>query len=416
MRADGKTRRRSARAGTRRFKIKHELIAGQEAELLQLIRAREGLSRIDLARTLKLAPSTIGIYVDHLVSEGFLFEGKKMAREFGRPPTILALNPQGGRFIGVDFEARNIMAVAVDFSQRPLKQIHQTIGAGDTVEQILVKIEKSIEEALEGDGRKVLGIGVGVPGTIDPAHGVALHYKHIKGWNHVPLVTRLAERFGIPVFLENNIRTMALAELWFGQGRGARNFICLGVRSGIAAGIIINGQIYRGANNRAGEIRDWPCALVPARNGGGDPPAQFATLEEIVSFQAIRERLAKQERRGEAFLNTRGSDAVLAYLVAGVEQGDKDILAMLEGIAEVLALVTAQLNTVFNPEKFILAGVFTALGNQVIERLQHHLGRFAPGGERPRVVNTELGDFNGALGAAALAVHQWKPREVGQPA
>src|SRR5208337_1018016 len=148
MRADGKTRRRSARAGTRRFKIKHELIAGQEAELLQLIRAREGLSRIDLARTLKLAPSTIGIYVDHLVSEGFLFEGKKMAREFGRPPTALALNPQGGRFIGVDFEARNIMATAVDFSQKPLQQYHGTITAADSIEVILAKIEHSICEVL----------------------------------------------------------------------------------------------------------------------------------------------------------------------------------------------------------------------------------------------------------------------------
>jgi N-acetylglucosamine repressor len=412
MRAEGKTRRRTARGGSRHFKIKHELIAGQEAELLQLIRAREGLSRIDLARTLRLAPSTIGIYVDHLVSEGFIFEGKKIEREFGRPPTILALNPQGGRFIGIDFEARNIMAVAVDFSQRPLKQIHETIAAGDSVEQILRKIEDTIEAALSGDDRRVLGIGVGVPGTIDPVKGVASNYKHIKGWHNVPLVARLSERFHVPVFLENNIRTMALAELWFGQGRGARNFICLGVRSGIAAGIIVDGQIYRGANNRAGEIREWPC--TPALNG--ELPAAsipFATLEETASFQAIRERLAHQERRGEALQNTRGSDAVLAYLLAAVQEGDKEIIGMLEGMAETLALVVTQLNAALNPEKFILAGVFTALGNFFLERLQHYLQRFTPA-PPPRVVNSELGDFNGALGAAALAVHQWKPIEAKQ--
>jgi predicted NBD/HSP70 family sugar kinase len=414
MRAEGKTRRRTAREGSGRFKIKRELIAGQEAELLQLIRSREGLSRIDLARTLKLAPSTIGIYVDHLVSEGFIFEGKKMERDFGRPPTILALNPQGGRFIGIDFEARNIMAVAVDFSQRPLKQIHETIAAGDSVEQILGKIEDAIKATLAGDDRRVLGIGVGVPGTIDPVKGVALHYQHIKGWNNVPLVARLSERFRVPVFLENNIRTMALAELWFGQGRGSRDFICLGVRSGIAAGIIVDGQIYHGANNRAGQIREWPCAL-PVRESEILPTApSFATLEETASFQAIRERLARHERRGEALLNTRGSDAVLAYLLAGVQEGDREIITLLEGAAETLALVITQLNTAFNPEKFILAGVFTALGNYFLERLQHYFRHFAPA-DSPRVINSELGDFNGALGAAALAVHQWKPVETKQP-
>src|SRR5512136_2352693 len=117
MPAAKKLQRRSPRP--KRFKIKRELIASQEAELLLRIRAEEGLSRVELARSLHLSPSTIGIYVEHLVEEGFLFEGRAAERCFGRPPTILALNPRAGRFIGVDFEARNIMAIAVDFSQRP---------------------------------------------------------------------------------------------------------------------------------------------------------------------------------------------------------------------------------------------------------------------------------------------------------
>src|SRR5436190_16467423 len=110
-----------------RFKIKHETIALQQADLLRRVRAREGMSRVELARGLNLAPSTVGIYVDHLVDEGYLFEGKATERESGRPPTILALNPHGGRFIGVDFEARNIMAVSVDFSQKRIKEFHGTI-------------------------------------------------------------------------------------------------------------------------------------------------------------------------------------------------------------------------------------------------------------------------------------------------
>ena len=148
----------------RRFKIKRETIANQQAELLLRIRAQEGLSRVDLARSLNLAPSTVGIYVDHLVEEGYLFEGRAAERDFGRPPTILALNPRGGRFIGVDFEARNIMATAVDFSQRPLKQFHDTIAVAEPVEKILEKIEHAIETVSVDDDREVLAIGVGAMG------------------------------------------------------------------------------------------------------------------------------------------------------------------------------------------------------------------------------------------------------------
>src|SRR5580693_4773635 len=135
---------RTVRSGPRRFKIKQETIAHLEGDLLRRIRAQEGLSRVELARDLNLAPSTVGIYVDHLIEEGFLSESKRVGSEFGRPPAALALNPQGGRFIGVDFEARNIMATSVDFSQKPLKRFHDTISQTDSVEHILEKIEHAI--------------------------------------------------------------------------------------------------------------------------------------------------------------------------------------------------------------------------------------------------------------------------------
>lgn len=402
MAIENKVRRRSPRRSVGRFKIKQETIAGQHADLLRHIRAREGLSRVELARALNLAPSTVGIYVDYLVEEGFLFEGKPAEREFGRPPTILGLNPQGGRFIGVDFEARNLMAVAVDFSQRPLKQFHDTISQAEPVENILRKIEHAIETVSADDDRKVLGIGVGVPGVIDQVKGIALSYKHIKGWHNVPLMTRLAQRFGVPVFVENTIRTMALAELWFGQGRGLRNFICLGVRSGLGAGIIIDGQVYHGADNRAGEIGDWPCRLDKA-NGAvalqGTKP--FTRLEDIASLQWLRHQLA-----GSAEAE---SELPLEALVRAASAGDEVVLGFLDQVAQAFGPALNQLNCAFNPEKIILAGALTAFGELFQRRLEQSLRAFAPPSGTPPVVQTLLGPFNGAIGAAALAVHEWKP-------
>jgi predicted NBD/HSP70 family sugar kinase len=389
--------RSPARSISRRFKIKQESIAHIEGDLLRKVRAQEGLSRTELARSLGLAPSTVGIYVDHLIEEGFLSEGKRVGREFGRPPTALGLNAQGGRFIGVDFEARNIMATAVDFSQKPLRQFHDTIATADTVERILEKIENAICEVMGESGHRVLAIGVGVPGSIDPKDGVAHYYKHIRGWHNISLVELLTARFRVPVFLENNIRSMALAELWFGQGRGLQDFICLGMRSGIGAGIIIDGHIYHGSNNLAGEVGDWPCVANDQKHPDG-----FATLEEIASLRGIQASLA-----GESSL--AGGEFNISQLQKTAQEGNKNVEALLDRLARTLGLVLSQLNCAFNPGKIILAGVFPAFGNVFLEKLREHFRAASRAQELPRLVISDLGEFNGAIGAAALAVHEWKP-------
>jgi glucokinase len=383
------------------------MIAGVQADLLRRVRAHEGLSRAELARSLNLAPSTIGIYVDHLIEEGFLFEGKPAERNFGRPPTILGLNPRGGRFIGVDFEARNIMAESVDFSQKPLKQFHDTLSGADSAENVLRKIEHAIETVLADDGREVLGIGVGVPGVIDPVKGVALHYEHIRGWSDVPLVAKLRGRFKVPVFLENNIRSMALAELWFGQGRGVRNFICLGVRSGIGAGIVVDGQIYHGRSNRAGEIRDWPCGIADSRPRRGLRGRW--TLENIISFKPIQNRVARSERPCTSSFIAPGTEVPLEYFIQAAQAGDKVVNRFLGDTARRLGLTLSQLVCVFDPEKIILAGALPMFGESFLGGIERLMEWYLP--KRPQVVYSSLGEFNGALGAAALAVHEWKPSE-----
>lgn len=396
---ENKAQKNAAPSGPRRFKIKHETIAHLEGDLLRRIRAREGLSRVELARDLNLAPSTVGIYVDHLIEEGFLTESRRVGKEFGRPPTALALNSAGGQFIGVDFEARNIMATAVDFSQKPLKQHHSTITAADSIEVILSKIEHSICEVLSEDGRRVLAIGVGVPGVIDPVHGVARQYKHIRGWNHIPLAQRLSERFGVPVFLENNIRSMALAELWFGQGRGLEDFICLGMRSGIGAGVIVDGHVYHGSNNLAGEIGDWPCV-----SGAGG--AEVSSLEEIASWRGIQAALAAA---GVSQLTAEGEEFGVEQLLKAAQDGDQTVLLLLERLARTLGLVISQLNHAFNPGKIILAGTLPSFGDVFLARLTDCFRQASRSADLPPLTMSALGKFNGAIGAAALAVHQWKP-------
>ena len=409
---------KSTRNKVRRLKIKRKAVANLEGELLRRVRADDGLSRVDLARELHLAPSTVGAYVDRLIGEGFLFEWQRAERDFGRPPTLLALNPKGGRFVGVDFEAHNIMVTLVDFSQQPLRQIHRTIRPADSVEQIIGKIEQSISEMMGGCAREVLGIGIGVPGTIDPKNQIALAYGHIKGWKNIPLGERLTKKFKVDVFLENNIRSMALAEMWFGQARGLENFVCLGIRTGIAAGIVVRGRVLHGKNNMAGEVGDWLCPVAPierklngARNSWSC--AGLEPLEAIASVPAILETINEgSKKNGGPRVSDKKGDLTFGEVSRAATAGNKLVCQVLENVAQTLGWVVCQIDAVFNPQKVILAGSLVTLGDALLDPLRKAVERFSSEmhQEPPVVVNSELGEFNGALGAAALALHEWKPK------
>jgi len=398
-------------------KLSPEQTTSIESEILRRVRARPGISRVALARDLRIAASTAGNYVGRLITEGFLTESEKAEREAGRPPTTLRLNPEGGQFIGVDFEARNIMAMAVDFSDRPLKHVHNTIEKSNTVAEILKKIERSIVDVLADNTNRPLAIGIGVPGLVDAFHGVALQYKHINQWRNVALTEPLAKKFGVPVYLENCVRSMALAEMWFGQGRGERDFICLGIRTGIGAGIVAGGQLQRGGACHAGEIGRWrvswpnsPLArFFKGRHVDGEPDAE---LEDVASVRAIVAALERARvAREKTILSSQRKPLAFADVVRAAQQRDTLTMQIIEASAEMLGRAVSQLIFALNPSKVIIAGPLTLLGDSLLHPLRAAVKKALRTYETdiPMILNSTMGEFNGALGAAALAVHQWKP-------
>jgi glucokinase len=398
---------------------KHQFVANLEADILLRVRARQDLSRVELASQLKLAPSTVGAYVDRLIAEGFLVEWQKPERDYGRPPTLLALNPGGGFFVGVDFDAQKLLATIVDFSDRPIRQIQKNIVSSDTADQVIGKIEQSIQELTNGQMKDVLGIGIGVPGSTDVQQQIALGYAHIQGWENIPLGKLLSQHFKLDVFLENNIRSMALAELWFGQGRGLDTFVCLGIRTGIAAGIISRSELLHGEKNLAGEIRGWLCPVGPI-NRQKSPPQQsgawgcagLQTLEKIASVPAILKRIRDGINAGqETVLISLGETFNFEDVIYAAAKNDALVIGVLAEVAQTLGWVCCQLNGLFNPPKIILAGPLVELGDSFLRPLQSATNEFCAesGQTAPVIVNSELGIFNGALGAAALALHKWKP-------
>jgi N-acetylglucosamine repressor len=400
------------------MKFSRQQVASVESEILKEVRAHPGISRVALARKLQIAPSTVGNYAGRLMTEGFLIEDAEKADfEMGRPPTALRLNPDGGQFIGVDFEARNIMAMAVDFSDHPLKQAHKTIEQADSVQVVIEKIGQAIEEVLPDNHGRLLAIGVGVPGLVNPAKGIAVHYKYISGWQNVALAAPLAKRFGVPVYLENCVRSMALAELWFGQGRGLKNWLCIGIRSGIGAGIIAGGQLQRGANNRAGEIGRWICPKLPkaALFGGSGNEAKRMELQEVASVRAILAALERARQGGrKTLLTAQAEPLTFGDALDAARQRDQLTLQIIGTAAEQLGWAVGELSFALNPSHVILAGPLTLLGEIMLRPLRDCAEEVLEesGADVPAIVNSTMGEYSGALGAAALAVHEWKPRVV----
>jgi N-acetylglucosamine repressor len=390
------------------IKTKQKAVAVLESTLIQRLRLRDGVSRIDLARELNLAPSTIGLYVDRLIADGVLREGKKCQSSSGRPPKILELNPHVGQFVGVDFEARQVSATAIDFSQESLHRGREKILASDSAESVIEKITRAISN-VAGQDRRLLGIGVGVPGTVDSQRGIAVHYEFIRGWRKIPLADRLSQEFGVPVYLENNIRAMALAERWFGGMREVEDFVCLGIRSGIGAGVVLSGKLHRGLGNMAGEIGGWPCPRTD-----GDPHSPLSdTLEHKASVRAVLQQLTEASQRGaKTSLRVRTNRTVtIEEMLHAARDDDPLVASILRQTAEHIGRTICQINLLLNPEQVVIAGPLAELDHAFLKPIREVVERLTPPLHAgvPRIVASQIGEFGGALGAAALAVHHWRP-------
>jgi N-acetylglucosamine repressor len=209
---------------------------------------------------------------------------------------------------------------------------------------------------------------------------------------------------------------MALAELWFGQGRGVRDWLCIGIRSGIGAGIVAGGQLQRGAAHRAGEIGRWRCLPLPRAslqfftNGDSQASADLE-LQDVASVGAILAALERMRQSGGKSLLPAREALTFTDVIRAARQRDKLTLEVLDVAAEMLGWAVAELALALNPSRIILAGPLTLLGDTLLLPLRKRAEAIlhGSGGDVPAIVNSTMGEYSGALGAAALAVHEWKP-------
>jgi len=354
------------------------------ADVILHVRSGRATSRRGLANEMGLSPSTTGLYVDMLLAGNLLVEDGLEQGPVGRPKRRLGTVPEAGWFAGVEFHAGRVQAVRVDFSGRHAHTLQRPLPAGsgrDRVRQELAAAVRALAATAPG---RLLGIGVGAPGVVDPVRGIGLQYDFIHDWRDVPVAAPLAVDFGVPVTLENNLRVIALAERWFGGGRDLDDYVVLGPRRGFGVAIMHRGSLFSGAHQAAGEVGNW------AWPGGGE-------MHDALSAPAVWRRLAGVD--GPAPEELHVALAALADQPAGHE------------VATDFARVIGWLQLLLDTEVFFLHGPLTALGagfwNEVAAQATVLMPRLR--GRLPRILVSDLDDAAGALGAASLAMESWQP-------
>jgi len=312
-------------------------------------------------------------------------------------------------FIGMDIGGTKIAAGVVDAesevlsrTQTPTRPWDQSAIADDVshvIENAWIQADIQLHE--------ISAIGLGAPGNVDPERGLAIRAANIH-WDHMPLVQLVEDRFGVPAFIENDVRAATLGELHFGAGKGYRNLVYLSVGTGIANGVVIHGRLYRGTHGMAGEIGH----AVFKRHGPRCACGVHGCLEALASGPAMARRARERLSDGHPSLLTQLADNRLGRITGqmvlkAASQGDQVATEVVEEAAGYLAMAVLMLYRLYDPEIIVLGGGIAQAGDVILSPIQRELKREQLSSIFPwehTLKRSELGSDAGILGAAAIAI------------
>src|SRR6266542_5690308 len=221
--------------------------------VLNYVREREPISRAEIARESALQRSTVSAIIDDLQNEGLVEAIGEGESTGGRPPTLLRLRTAGAIAIGVAITPSLTTIATSDLAGRVLGQ--QSFPTDPDPERTFSQVIDCVEQFLAPKNESIESIGVSLPGLVDPSTGIAIYIPYFK-WRDLPVARILSSATGLPVTIDNDANSVALAELWFGRPEvsDARDFILVLVAEGVGTGIVFDGQVYRGEQGAAGEF------------------------------------------------------------------------------------------------------------------------------------------------------------------
>jgi glucokinase-like ROK family protein len=376
--------------------------------ILRIVRERGPLAASEIVRVTGLAKSTVSINLDRLLEAGLVREVTRA----GSKRCKLEIDESAGFVLGVDLGQTHLAVGLCNLRAEILERVRiPLLLRRETPEAVLDRTSALAGELMgraRVDPRRLLGIAVGVPGPVDHARGVPVSPPVMPGWDHFPVASHLTGRFGCPVFLDNDVNMMALGERDRGAAQDVDDFMFVKIGTGIGCGLVVRGEIYRGARGAAGDIGhiglDGDATVCRCGNRG--------CLEAVAGgegLQALAEAAARDGR--SAFLEQRagrGESLDAAALSLGAAAGDERCNAVLMESGRRVGDVLAKLVNFFNPSLIVVGGGVALVGERYIASIREAVyRRSTPLATSDLVVKKAiLGEDCGVIGAAVLVLDE----------
>ncbi len=376
-----------------------------QTQLLRLLRDDGPVSRAELGEAVQLSRSKLAVELDRLTEIGLVESGGLAASRGGRRSSIVRL-AEGLRFLGIDIGATSVDVAVTDARMTVLEQIAEPIDVRHGPDAVLAVVLEMVGKLRSGGQAVDLhGAGVGVPGPVSFRDGVPVAPPIMPGWNQFPVRSVLSQHLGCPVVVDNDVNIMALGEMHAGLARTVDDLLFVKVGTGVGCGIVVDGQVYRGANGSAGDIGH----IRVDDEGPVCSCGNVGCLEAHFSGAALARDAtdAAGAGRSDWLADRLASVGVLtgADVAAAVAAGDQVWVELVRDGGQRLGLLLAGLVSFFNPGMVVLGGgVAAGLGHPLLAELRSVVYRRSlplATGNLP-IVLSDLGSQAGVIGAARM--------------
>jgi glucokinase-like ROK family protein len=388
--------------------------------VLDLIRFNPGgISRVEISRRMGLTRAAVTTIVNDLLETGIIREAESLSVRNGRPPVVLEINPTHGYVVGIDFGATHIHILVTDLGTRIIEELETSFDIQTGPQAGIVEADRLVRELLTRAGltlQDILSIGMGVPGPIAAEAGMVIAPPIMPGWDRFPIRDMLEKQWGIPVSLNNDAELGVLGEWAAGAGRGERNLAYIKVGTGIGAGLLLDGQIYRGVTGSAGEIGH----LTIDENGPLCTCGNHGCLEAFAGGRAIalQAQDAVQKKQRTQLAAIQPVESISAREVAtAARRGDLVSQQILARAGTQMGIAIAGLVNLFNPGLVIIGGGVAQTGDILLEPMRQAVQRRSlPAATRVvRITTAMLGRRSSSIGAViqalTIALHQVADRK-----
>jgi predicted NBD/HSP70 family sugar kinase len=377
---------------------------GSRALVVDLIRSSGPISRVELTEATGLTQPSISNIVRRLIDDGVVRETGATIATGGKPRTLLTINSRAVFGIGIQLGVENAVCIATDTTGGVFgRQLLDGAGSGEP-QQVIERLARDYRGFLAGlgiDETRVAGLSVVTPGPIDLRRGLVIGPPSMQRWVDFPLRDALAELVSVPVLVDNDSAASALGEFWSRQISREATYACIYMGSGIGAGIVAGGALYRGASSNAAELGhiSIDASGIECFCGNRGCLERYAAPPEVVA--AARRDAELSRELGLDSDTERSFDSIARAAV----QGHPRALELIEGSARQLAVATLSLANLLDVDRITLAGWGFAIAGSIYARAIRNALEERAFARRAHAVTVELSSNprdTAAVGAAAL--------------